>query len=207
MTQALQFWFEFASTYSYLAAMRIEQTARDAGVALQWKPFLLGPIFKTQLGTTDSPYNVNPVRGRYMWRDVERLCERYGLPWKKPSVFPRGSILAARIACAAAAEPWVGDFVRGVYTANFAEDRDIGQVETVQEILRAAGQDAAAQVERATSPEVKAALARNTEEAVQAGIFGAPNFLVGGELFFGQDRMEDALAFHRRANAAGAQVR
>lgn len=199
MAPVLQFWFEFASTYSYLAAMRIEREARDARVTLEWKPFLLGPIFKAQLGTVDSPYNVNPVRGRYMWRDLERLCERYALPWKKPSVFPRGSVLAARIACVAASEPWVGDFVRAVYTANFAEDRDISQVETVQEILRAIKQDPAALVERAGSPEGKAALMRNTEAAGQAGIFGAPNFLIGGELFFGQDRMEDAFAFYRRA--------
>src|SRR5207248_3319559 len=95
----MEFWFEFASTYSYVAAMRIEGECERAGVELAWKPFLLGPIFTEQLGIHDSPFNVNPLRGRYMWRDVERLCAKYALPWRRPSVFPRNSVLAARVAC------------------------------------------------------------------------------------------------------------
>lgn len=200
MGPPVQFWFEFASTYSYPAAMRIQQVAEAAGATLEWKPFLLGPVFQERLGTMDSPYNTNPARGRYMWRDLERLCARYGLPWKKPSVFPRGSVLATRIACLIAGEPWVGDFVRAVYTANFAEDRDISQQETIEAILRGLGRDPAL-IQRAGAPEVKAQLRSNTEAALQIGIFGAPNFIVGGELFFGQDRMEDALAFQREARA------
>src|ERR1700710_1929145 len=124
----LEFWFDFASTYSYIAAMRIEAICRDAGVALAWKPFLLGPIFQLQ-GWNDSHFNINQRRGDYMWRDLERLCAKFALPWHRPTRFPRPSTLPARIACsvAAAGEPWAGDFVRAVFVANFGEDREIGE--------------------------------------------------------------------------------
>src|SRR5262245_42672086 len=102
--RTVQFWFEFASTYSYPAAARVEDTARAAGVEVKWRPFLLGPIFAAQ-GWNDSPFNIYPIKGRYMWRDLERLCTAYGLPLQRPSRFPRGSLVAARIACAGQSEP------------------------------------------------------------------------------------------------------
>src|SRR5262245_44856770 len=74
----LAVWFELASTYSYLAVSRAPEAARAAGVTLVWRPFLLGPIFQKQ-GWNDSPFNVYPAKGRYMWRDMERLAARYGL--------------------------------------------------------------------------------------------------------------------------------
>ncbi|MFL5421809.1 MAG: 2-hydroxychromene-2-carboxylate isomerase, partial [Myxococcales bacterium] len=97
----MQFWFDPASTYSYVAAMRVEEECARAGITVEFRPFLLGPIFSAQQGIKDSPFNVNPIRGRYMWRDLERLCAKYGLPWRKPSVFPRNSVLSARVCCAA----------------------------------------------------------------------------------------------------------
>jgi len=187
--EALQFWFEPASTYSYVAAMRIEEECARAGVPLEWKPFLLGPIFTAQQGIKDSPFNVNPIRGRYMWRDLERLCAKYGLPWRKPSVFPRNTVLAARVCCAAP----TGEVVRAVYRANFADDLDIADPVVLAKIV---GPEP---VGRAMAPPVKAQLRANTEEAVRLGFFGAPNFLVGGELFFGQDRLDDAIAWAKTA--------
>src|SRR3954466_5633850 len=131
--EALQFWFEPASTYSYVAAMRIEEECARASVPLEWKPFLLGPIFTAQQGIKDSPFNVQPVRGRYMWRDLERLCAKYGLPWRKPTVFPRHSVLAARVACCAGEA--IGPLVGAIFRANFAEDRDIANPEVLREIV------------------------------------------------------------------------
>src|SRR5712675_2318011 len=117
MAAPLEFWFDLASTYSYVAALSIEQACAQANVPLVWRPFLLGPIFAQQLGISDSPFNVNPVRGRYMWRDLERLCAKHGLPWRRPGVFPRNSVLAARVACAGAAERWGPGFVRAAFRA------------------------------------------------------------------------------------------
>ena len=131
----VQFWFEFASTYSYPAAMRIEHDAARCGVAIEWKPFLLGPIFAAQ-GWDDSPFNLYPAKGRYMWRDLERICEAQGLPFHRPSQFPRSGLLAARVASAAEDERWLPEFVRAVYQANFAHDRDITDRAVISELLQ-----------------------------------------------------------------------
>jgi 2-hydroxychromene-2-carboxylate isomerase len=194
----MQFWFDFASTYSYVAAERIADLAARAGVKVAWRPFLLGPIFTEQLGIKDSPFNVYPVRGRHMWRDLERLCEKYGIPWRRPTAFPRNGILAARVGCAAGDAPWAPAFYRAVLRANFADDRDVSDPALIEELLRAAGQDPAPLLARASSPDVKQALRDRTAEASRLGIFGAPDFWIAGELFFGQDRLEDAIAWASR---------
>jgi 2-hydroxychromene-2-carboxylate isomerase len=150
----LEFWYEFASTYSYPAAARIERVAGAAGVDIVWRPFLLGPIFAAQ-GWNDSPFNVYPVKGRYMWRDLERICGREGLEFRKPSAFPRNGLLAARVALVAASEGWAGSFTRAAYHANFAEDRDISDERTVSAILGSLGRDAAAELGRAQVAENK----------------------------------------------------
>src|SRR5262245_23449779 len=122
---ALECWFEFASTYSYLAIPRVEAVAKAAGVTVAWRPFLLGPIFAAQ-GWNDSPFNIYEAKGRYMWRDLERRAARYGLPFRRPSRFPRNGLHAARVALVADGEGWCNAFAPAVYRANFAEDREIG---------------------------------------------------------------------------------
>jgi 2-hydroxychromene-2-carboxylate isomerase len=189
----LEFWFEFASTYSYPAALRIEQVTRAAGVQLVWHPFLLGPIFKVQ-GWNDSPFNIYPTKGRYMWRDLERICGSVGLPLRRPSQFPRNGLLAARVACWFHAEPWLPEFVRQVYLANFAHDRDISDAWVIGSVLDALGQPASV-LEAAESSEAKARLRAETERAQALGIFGAPTCVVGTELFWGNDRLEAAVAW------------
>lgn len=190
----IEFWFEFASTYSYPAALRIGAAASDAGVAVRWKAFLLGPIFK-ELGWNDSPFNLQPAKGRYMWRDLERICSGLGLAWRRPTQFPRSGLNAARVAALFPDEEWLPDFVARVYRANFAEDRDIADVDTVRACLGEVGVDADATLHRALGDAGKSALRRQTEEAVARGIFGAPSFVAGDELFWGNDRLEAALAW------------
>jgi 2-hydroxychromene-2-carboxylate isomerase len=197
----LDFWFDFASTYSYVASQRVEALCREAGVPMRWRPFLLGPIFSTQLGIKDSPFNTQPVRGRYMWRDVARLCEKYGLPFQKPEVFPQRSILAARVACVALEKPWCGDFVRGLFRASFAEGKDIGIPANVGDVLSGLGVDPAPVFVEAEGEPVKRQLRAFTDEAMTLGMFGAPNAVIDGELFFGQDRLEDAVTWAKRLRA------
>jgi 2-hydroxychromene-2-carboxylate isomerase len=192
-----EFWFEFASTYSYPAAMRIEALAARAGVPIVWRPFLLGPIFQAQ-GWNDSPFNLYPAKGRYMWRDLERLCAKHGLPFARPAIFPQRSVLAARLALAALDEPWLPALVRRIYVANFAEGEDIGMPETLGRVLAGLGQDAPPWLERAQAQAAKDALRSNTDRALALGIFGAPTFVAGGEVFWGGDRLEDALAWRLR---------
>jgi len=192
MSQPLDLWVEFASTYSYPAVMRAEAACAARGVTLIWRPFLLGPIF-AGLGMADSPFNLNPVKGAYMWRDLERICAAQGLPFQKPSGFPRGSLLASRIAVEFAEADWVGDFIRAVFAANFGADVDISQDAAVVDLLRDLGLEPGEVVAAATTPEAKLALRRQTEAAQAQGLFGAPSFTVGGELFWGNDRLEAAL--------------
>lgn len=195
---ALDFWFEFASTYSYPAAMRIGALARDRGVIVRWRPFLLGPVFKAQ-GWDNSPFNIYPVKGRYMWRDLERICAAAGLPFVRPAVFPQNTILAARVALVALGEGWGEDFSRAVYAAEFGEGRDIGAPGLIADILTALGRDADAVITRAQADDNKLMLRKNTEEAQALGIFGAPSIVTAdGELFWGNDRLEAALDWARR---------
>lgn len=187
----VEFWFEFASTYSYPVAMRVEAVIRTAELELEWCPFFLGPIFKMQ-GWNDSPFNIYGAKGRYMWRDVERVCKSLGVPFRRPSQFPRNGLLAARVACWFRSEPWLPEFVRQVYVANFAHDRDISDPSVIGGVLGAVGQPANL-LEAVESSKAKAKLRAETERAQGLGIFGAPTFVVGTELFWGNDRMEAAV--------------
>jgi 2-hydroxychromene-2-carboxylate isomerase len=197
--KTIDFWYEFASTYSYPAAMRVEKVAKAADLAVRYRPFLLGPIFGAQ-GWKDSPFNIYPVKGRYMWRDMERSCEAEDIPLKLPPVrFPQNGLKAARIAMVGEAQGWIGAFTRAVYTANFAEQRDIADDATLALILSKLGVNPEATVEAANTQENKDRLKAQTEEAVARGLFGAPSFTVGDELFWGNDRLEQAVAWAAKA--------
>ena len=196
----LTFWFEFASTYSYLSAMRIEEMARKADVEVIWKPFLLGPIFKAQNWDT-SPFNLYPAKGRYMVRDIERIAEARGLVFRLPEPFPQNGLLAARLALAGLEEGWGPAFIRAVFSLEFAEQQNIAERSTLAMALAAAGAPENEAFERALSPEIKIKLRGNTEEAQVQGILGAPSFTTeSGELFWGDDRLEDALLWSTRIN-------
>lgn len=191
----VEFWYEFASPYSYLAAYRIERLAATAGIRLDWRPFLLGPIL-AQRAHDPSPFqNPSPAQRRYRWRDVQRLCDAERLPLRLPSTYPRNGLLAARVALIAVADDWGPAFTRAVYHANFAEDRDISAPEVIADILAALRRDAAAVLAQAQAPENKARLRTQGEEAARRGIFGAPSFLVGDELFWGNDRLDAAIVW------------
>jgi 2-hydroxychromene-2-carboxylate isomerase len=130
---------------------------------------------------------------------MERLCAKYGIPFARPSSFPRDGLLAARVACLASAkfEPRLPDFVRAVFRANFAEDREVGDAVEIRSILDELGQPGAELVEQAQTPENKQRLRKHTQRAIELGIFGAPSFVVGWELFWGNDRLEEALTWHK----------
>ena len=192
----IEFWFDFASTYSYPAAMRVEEVAGRYGCGVEWRPFLLGPIFKAQ-GWTDSPFNIYPAKGRYMWRDLERLCAALRIPFRKPSEFPRRSLIATHIACISDDNAWAPEFARKLHTANFAADLDIAEPAVLLHCLNGLVPDPAAILAAARGQDAKARVRRNTERAIALGIFGAPTFVVGEELFWGNDRLEAALEWSR----------
>ena len=193
MAPTLDFWFEFASTYSYPAAMRIAPLAAAAGVNVRWRPFLLGPIFKAQ-GWDNSPFNLYPAKGRYMWRDLERICERFGCRSCSRSCFRKNTLLAARVALIGLAQDWGEDFCRAIYAAEFGEGRNIGEPAVIADILRLSARTREAVSAQAQADATKTRLRAQTEEAQRLGIFGAPSFVTAdGELFWGNDRLEAAL--------------
>lgn len=197
-TSALDFWFDFASTYSYPTAMRISGLARESGVNVRFRPFLLGPIFAAQ-GWNTSPFNLFPAKGRYMWRDVERICADLELPFRRPEPFPQNSVLAARVALVGLKDGWGEDFCRAVFRAEFAERLRIDDPDTIRAMLAALKVDAAAALAAAQATGTKEALRSETAEAQQLQIFGAPTFITAdGELFWGNDRLESALAWAKR---------
>jgi 2-hydroxychromene-2-carboxylate isomerase len=199
-TPRIDFWLEFGSSYSYPAAMRIAALAQAAGIAVRWRPFALGAIFKAQGWPADSPFNWQPAKGRYMWRDLERLCAGYGLPFRRPEPFPQVSILAARAALVGLSEGWGEDFARAVYRAEFAEGRQIGDAAVIGALVASLGIAPEPALARANSDEIKATLRSETDEAQRLGVFGAPSFVTAdGELFWGNDRLETALAWAKRA--------
>jgi 2-hydroxychromene-2-carboxylate isomerase len=194
----LDFWFDFASTYSYPAAMRLRPLANEAGVAVRFRPFLLGPIFKAQ-GWDTSPFNLYPAKGSYMWRDLERVCASLDLAFRRPEPFPQNGLLAARIALVGLREDWGEQFCVGVFRAQFGAGRQIGDPETLAAILADLNVPFAATLAAAQSDANKARLRAETEEAERRGIFGAPTFTTpDGELFWGNDRLEPALLWARQ---------
>jgi len=193
-----EFRYEFASTYSYPAALRVGALAEERGVSLAWRPFLLGPMFAAQ-GWRDSPFNVYPAKGRYMWRDVERTCDAMGVPFKRPDPFPQASLLAARVALALQDEERAS-FSRQVYMAEFGQGASIADRATLASLLAACGVDPAAALERAESDANKAALKAECARAAEIGIVGAPSIVTGdGEVFWGNDRLEQGLDWAARA--------
>jgi len=193
-SQEIEFWFEFGSNYSYLSVMRIEDLARKHGVRIAWKPFMLGPIFRA-LGMQNSPFVLQKEKGAYVWKDMARQCRKCGLEWVQPSVFPRLGVLPLRIALLGVEKPWIGAFCRRVMELNFVKDEDINQSAQMAPILTELGLPVSDILDQAQAEPTKALLREQTEEARARGIFGAPTFFVGTEMFWGNDRLDDALAF------------
>jgi 2-hydroxychromene-2-carboxylate isomerase len=188
----IEFWFEFASNYSYLSIMRIEEAAQTRGVHIVWKPFLLGPIFR-ELGMETSPFLLQKEKGAYMWQDMARQCRKYGLRWTKPSKFPRLSVLPARVALLGAEQTWIAAFCRQVMELNFVHDEDINRADRLAPILTGLGVPADDILREAEADATKVRLREQTAQARARGVFGAPSFFVGTEMFWGNDRLDDAL--------------
>ena len=194
MKKQLHFWFDFASTYTYPAVMRVSRLAAEQEVEVVWHAFLLGAVFQ-QYGWNDSPFNLFPAKGKYMWKDMARICQQEGIALNRPSVFPRNGLLPARIVASFSAEAWISDFIQQVFTANFVQDQDINQQAVIEAILNGLQLDAGQIIQQATSDAGKQKLKDETARALQQEVFGAPFFKVGEEPFWGNDRLEQAIAY------------
>ena len=194
LTPEIEIWFDFGSNYSYLSVMRIETQAAAHGVRILWRPFLLGPVFR-DLGFDNSPFVLQKEKGAYVWKDMERQCRKYGLALTRPTTFPRAAVLAMRVALLGADQPWIAAYCRKIMQLNFADDRDIGSADVVGEALTELGLPAQQIIADAQSDANKLRLREQTSMAAAKGVFGAPTFFVGDEMFWGNDRLDDALEY------------
>lgn len=193
----LELYVDASSNYSYPAVMLAEQAAAARGLSVQLRPIFLGPIFAAQ-GYQQPPFVQFSLKGEYVMRDMERLCAELGLRWRTPSVFPRRAVLPTRIAMVAVEQGWGFAFMRRVYELNFADDREVDDEPTMHALLRELGREPAEVLALATSQANKDRLRAQVEHAQRIGVFGAPMFVVQGERFWGQDRMQQALAWAER---------
>lgn len=191
----IDFWFSIGSTYTCLTVMRLPAYAREHGVSFNWRPFNVRSIMIEQ---KNIPFSHKPVKAAHMWRDIERRAEKYGLQVSVPAPYPLENLpLANQVAVLSMQEGWGQDYVVATYRRWFQDSQPAGSEPNLSESLREIGQDPARVIKAATSPAIEEALAAETEEAKSLGIFGAPSFVVQDEVFWGDDRLEDAVAWAR----------
>ena len=186
MNTAIEFFFDLVSPYSYLASEKIEELAKQNNRELIWKPFLLGGLFKA-LDAPPAP-GLLPYKKPYLFKDLDRLAKFHGIPFNTPSEFPRLTVKPLRALLSQPKED-LPEAVHQLYRAYWVEDRDISDASVLADLLSAEA------VEKTGDPEIKQSLIQATDEAVSRGLFGAPTFLVGQEMFFGHDRMDLLEAF------------
>lgn len=198
MVSRVQFWFDFASPHAFIAVKRVQAGAQPTAVQFDWQPFLVGVALQAKTQGISSTQLVTEAEARYRKHDVHRTCEQLGLKLRWPSSYPRGSMLAARVAYWARNEAWQVPFIDAVFTANFIQDQDISSTECIATILETMGVEAQGALAAATTDAQKQAFRTHVEDALASGIFGVPTFAVGEELFWGNDRLEQALEWAAR---------
>lgn len=205
MPAQLDFFYFIGSTYSYLSVQRAEALAEREGVVLNWRPFSVRTLMREQ---NNSPFTGKPVKMAYMWRDIERRAEQLRLPFNGPPPYPiDADELANRVATLAAIEGWCAEFSQAAYRLWFLRKQDPGDADALSDLLSDLGHDAEAVLARANSDAVRARYAAETDTARSLGLFGSPSFVADGEVFWGDDRLEEALAWcksHRPVNEAPA---
>jgi 2-hydroxychromene-2-carboxylate isomerase len=193
MGAPLDFFFFYGSIHSYLSVMRIEGLAAAAGIGVRWRPFNLREILIEQNNTG---FVNNDVKMNYFWRDLERRARRHNIPFAGRAPYPADpELLALRVGLIAAQEGWCAEYSRATFCQWFIGQRTPGSADHVEEVLMSLGQPIVHLVERGRGAEGKELMNEATSAARKLGIFGAPTFASGQEIFWGDDRLEEAIAF------------
>lgn len=191
----IDFWFSIGSTYTFLTVMRLPAYAREHGLTFKWRPFNIRTILVEQ---NNIPFAGKPVKAAHMWRDIERRAEKYGVSVSVPAPYPLENLpLANQVALLGMQEGWGKDHVVVTYRRWFQDSHPAGSEPNLSESLREIGQDPVRVIDVAQSPAIGDALAVETDEAKRLGVFGAPSFVVDGEVFWGDDRLDDAVSWAR----------
>ena len=194
-TDHIDFWFTMGSTYSYLSVMRLGEVAKTAGVTFRWRPFA---NVRALTGATQVPFPDGASKTRYMWRDIERRAAIYGIPLRLPVPYPISNSRATNcVALLGMHEGWGEQFVYASYRHWFQQGEENGGEPNLRASLAECGQDFDRVVTQAKGDKARHDLDRETDEARGIGVFGSPSFVVGGEVFWGDDRLEDAISWYR----------
>ncbi len=194
--RTIDFWFSIGSTYTYLSVMRLAEVERTTGIHFNWRPFSVRAIMREQ---NNIPFATKPVKRAYMWRDIERRAERYGLPIRVPAPYPLQEFdLANRVAILGRDEGWCANYTRATYRRWFQQGQPPGGEPNLPDSLHEIGQDPARVITLASLDAIGHAYAAAIDEARALNIFGSPNFVVGSEVFWGDDRLDDALEWLER---------
>ena len=187
MSKSVEFFFDFGSPTSYLAWTQLPRIASEAGAQIVWRPMLLGGVFKAS--GNQSPVSI-PAKGRYMLQDLARFAKRYDVPLAFNPHFPINTLHLMRGAVGYLGSEAFQPYVKALFEAIWVQQKNLGNAEVVAEVLSAAGFNPAEFEQLVSDEAVKQRLKATTEEAIQRGVFGAPSFFVGSEMFFGQDRLD-----------------
>jgi len=190
----IDFWFTVGSTYTYLTVSRLHEVEAATGIRFRWHPFNARAIMQEM---NNVPFATKPIKLAYMWRDVERRASKYEVPLNVPTPYPLKNFdLASRVAVLGEMEGWCPNYVRASYRRWFVEGKEVGAEPNLSESLSEIGQDPDRVIVAANAETVGRAYDDNTNEARRLNIFGSPSFVVGGEVFWGDDRLDDAIAWH-----------
>jgi 2-hydroxychromene-2-carboxylate isomerase len=200
-SDSIDFWYSIGSTYSYLTIARLDDVAKREGVSFRWRPFYVRTIMMEQ---NNIPFSTKPIKAKYMWRDLERRAQGYGIPIRLPVTYPPPEMeLANRVAVLGEREGWGPDYARETYRRWFVEGESPGGDANMAGTLKAIGQDPARVVAAAKADDIAGVLAGATDEARRQNVFGVPTFVTRGEIFWGDDRLGDAIEWHRQGSLAG----
>ena len=188
----LDFFYFFGSGYTYLSVMRIEKLAKDAGVTVRWRPFNVRPL----MTENNVALRSEKSKVKYMWRDIERRAATHRLPLVKPPIWPTDpDLVANRVGSVASEEGWCEAYTLGSFRAWYLDGLPLGTRDSLAHVLGPLGRDVDAVLARSESPEIHKKFEMETDAARGFGVFGAPSFVVDGELFWGDDRLEEAMAW------------
>jgi len=189
--QSMEVWVTYASTYSYLTVSRVGALAQARGVTLAWRPFSLAAIRDAL--KLPFPFPPDSPKTAYMWLDVERRARLLGLQYRRPDTYPVNAMQTARVALVGERDGWCQAFTEHVFRLHWVDGRLIGTDDNLRTALGSLGLDADVVIAQAWSQDITDRLEQRSAEAMSRGIFGAPSFIVNGELFWGDDRLEIAL--------------
>lgn len=195
MARPIEFWFTMGSTYTYLTVMRLPELEEANGIPFRWRPFHLLTILQEMKHV---PFADKPAKAAYMWRDIERRAAMYGIPIRVPAPYPaKHSLRANQVALLGFAEGWGKDFVRAAYRRWLQLGQETGSEPNLSESLKEIGQKPDRILRLADQDNIAGMLDAETRAARELGIFGSPTFSIEGEIFWGDDRLEDAISWRR----------